>query len=376
MPEVIRDSRTSSTAQAAPARRAEARLEVAVIDDPAALAGPWQALADRAEVVNPFLEPWFLGPALQAWGAAEGASLAVLHAPGSGALQGLVALRPRARLAGLPLAHLEGWRHGQAFLGAPLIAPGQAARVWAALGRHCAAQGARALVLHDLPAALPLPPGAVRLSSLTRAALVPHPAGAAAYLAASASAGARKDWRRLRRRLAEQGALELRRLAATEDPGPWIDAFLRLELAGWKGRAGTALASCAAGERFFRAMATGAARLGRLRMIGLWLEGRPVALQCNLVSGRQGFAFKVAHDETLAAFSPGVLLELDAVAAFHDEPRLAAVDSCTAPDNAMIARIWAERIALQRVLLPAEGAAGALAGAAVRAAAMLRGGRA
>jgi len=39
-------------------------------------------------------------------------------------------------------------------------------------------------------------------------------------------------------------------------------------------------------------------------MLGLYLDGTPLAMQCNLHSGQKGFAFKVAFDENWSKVSP------------------------------------------------------------------------
>jgi hypothetical protein len=159
--------------------------------------------------------------------------------------------------------------------------------------------------------------------------------------------------------LSERGAL---RVCLEER----IEEFLELEAAGWKGERGSALGSTAAGARFFRAMAMQASARGRLMMVGLELDGRPVALKCNLLAGEGSFAFKIAYDEDYARFSPGALLELENIRAFHRRPALQWMDSCAAPEHFMLNRLWLERRPLIDVLA-ATGRAPGLALSALEA---------
>src|SRR3546814_9715241 len=106
--------------------------------------------------------------------------------------------------------------------------------------------------------------------------------------------------------------------------------LLALEARGWKGRAGSALASHSETEAWFRAVLTGAADAGKLDMRALDLEGRPLAMLVNFLCPPGGFSFKTAFDEHYARFSPGVLLQ-QANLDLLEDPKVAWVDSCAAP---------------------------------------------
>ena len=350
---------------ASPARAAAPTIEA--ITDPdraAALAEPWQALADRALDRNPFFEPWFLLPALRAYGEGDSVILAVVrdgNAP-SDDIIGIFPLVRRARLGPLPLPHLAVWNHPQNFLGTPLVSRQAPQKAWAALRTWAAEQGAAPLDMSWLTSdCATLKAAGVRpivIDRFERTALVPDSAGAEAYRRAASSSGSRKNWRRLRRRLSERGHLELRRLKPTDAPDLWIEAFLEMEAAGWKGREGTALASSPAGATFFCGMARAAHERGRLHLIGLFLDGQSVAMQCNILAGDHAFAFKVAYDEAFHPFSPGVLLELDAIDDFHRIPGLTHVDSCTGASHNLMPRLWKETQTVERVLVPVSGTLG------------------
>ena len=70
-------------------------------------------------------------------------------------------------------------------------------------------------------------------------------------------------------------------------------------------------------REFFVTGATALAAQGRLWMLGLALDGKWIALKCNFLAGSGGYAFKIAYDEKLSRFSPGVLLELETLSRLH-----------------------------------------------------------
>jgi CelD/BcsL family acetyltransferase involved in cellulose biosynthesis len=114
--------------------------------------------------------------------------------------------------------------------------------------------------------------------------------------------------RRRMRRLEEQGAVSYRRVEGGDAVEPFLEAFFRLEAAGWKGRGGTAIAADPATLAFYRGLARAAAAEGWLALRALELDGRPIAMHFGLCHGRVYSLPKPAYDESLSACSPGQLL--------------------------------------------------------------------
>lgn len=326
-------------------------LKVRVVGDPAALAGAWQELADHAVEPNPFHEPWMLLPALEAWPA----RLEHVFIEDGTSLVGYFPLERAFFYRRVPLPHLRLWRYPHCFLGTPLVRRGYAAECLRALRawlrndilhwRDAAADGPFAAALEESIGRFHLRP-----YERSRALLRRH-ADAEGYIARALPKASRKELRRLQARLSERGALQFTSSEETE-------AFLALEAAGWKGERGSALGSTAAGARFFRSMALQAAARGRLMMLALRLDGRPVAMKCNLLAGEGAFAFKIAYHEGYARFSPGMLLELENIRAFHARAGLQWMDSCAEPGHFMLGRLWLERRPLIDVLAATGSAPG------------------
>jgi len=171
------------------------------------------------------------------------------------------------------------------------------------------------------------------------------------YLEEALSASGRKKLRWSRRAIERElgAAPEVRDRAA--DPAAW-ETFLALERASWKGEQGTALASAPGDAVFFREMCARTAEAGRLQLLSLECGGRVAAMQCNLVDGPERYVFKVAYDTELGRFSPGVMLWADATEIFHADPAAQLADSCAAPGNAPIERVWPDRRRLQTLIVP------------------------
>ena len=95
-------------------------------------------------------------------------------------------------------------------------------------------------------------------------------------------------------------------------------------------------------------------------MLGLALDGKWIALKCNFLAGRGGFAFKIAYDEKFARFSPGVLLEVETLSRLHGRPEIEWMDSCAVSDHFMANRLWTGRREITTHLVATGAASGRL----------------
>jgi CelD/BcsL family acetyltransferase involved in cellulose biosynthesis len=310
---------------------------------------------------NPFLEPPFLRPALRHLAPPQGVRL----------VGGLPVQRAR-RWGRLPVDALVSWRHDYCFLGTPpgdgldaLLDPDEWRRpmlvaqwlaedspVTTAMRRLGEQRGIRVL----------------ELARWHRAAL--HRRPEATYLEETLRGTHRKELRRLRRVLGRELGADPVTIDRSDDPRA-VDDFLALESSGWKGRAGTALSARGSHERFFRELCEAQRAAGTLQVLSLQAGRRAVAMKVNLLAGDTAYCFKIAHDETLARRSPGVLLEVDMVERFHAS-RLQRADSCADADNAMINRLWPDRRTIVTLAFVAHGSRGQAAERGLRAMQMLR----
>ncbi|KPF93826.1 cellulose biosynthesis protein CelD [Novosphingobium sp. AAP83] len=318
----------------------------------------WQALADDAATPNPFFEPWYLLPALEAFDARAGVKLLTVEIAGQ--LIGLIPLCTSSRYGRWPLPHRTTWMHANAFFGVPLVRAGFETLFWQALLDWADDTPGKALFLHlqSMPldqivtqALLNLAARENRTVALVtreRRALLQSSLAPEAYLENALNGKKRKELRRQSARLAEQGALSFKRTQTADGIGQWIDAFLHLENNGWKGKAGSAMICAPQTEAIFRTALEQAAALGKLERLSLELDGRPIAMLANFITPPGSFSYKTTFDEAYARFSPGVLLQRENLALLERQD-IAWCDSCAAPDHPMIDSLWTERRSIGRI---------------------------
>lgn len=362
-----------------PAAKLETRPPVISVEEASSAAElaahepAWSLLAERALEPNSFYEAWMLLPAVEAFGGGARFRFVLVYrldpnkpkAPRT--LIGFFPLEERRRLKKLPLRSLALWQHLHCFLCTPLLDRDhgkealQALLGWTRQGKTprllelplVAADGP----FHHLLLEVLNDAGHLTFvdEAYSRALLRCAGGDGEKYLEEVLSTSNRKELRRQRRRLGEQGNLALRFLDKEADLEEWVGHFLTLEAAGWKGQEGTALGSEPAQRDYFTRIARGAFRKGKLMMLGLFLDERPIGLKCNFVSPPGSFAFKIAFDETLARFSPGVQLELDNVLQAHQRQGLKWMDSCAVARHFMINRLWRDRRLVQKLWISTGG---------------------
>ena len=324
----------------------------------------WSDLERAASEPNPFFAHWFLKPALAQLG--EGPAIRLVTLWSGDRLDGLMPLTIRQNYGRMPAPHVGNWSHYQCFMGTPLVRAGREEIFWEAL----------ILALDDADWACGLlsithldPAGRVFAGLAQAAAKLDRPCpivhsqqrallcsnlSAEAYLETHVRSKKRKEWRRLENRLNELGTLAFSTFNG-ESLEEWASDFLTLEAAGWKGERGAALGNSAHTQNFFRTMLAGAAQAGVLDMQRLSLDGRPIAMLVNFLTLPGSWSFKIAHDESMARYSPGVMIELRNLAAVLDNPSLDWMDSCAVENHPMINSLWAERRDIVQVSVPLSG---------------------
>jgi hypothetical protein len=168
-----------------------------------------------------------------------------------------------------------------------------------------------------------------------------------------------KEYRRLRRRLEEKGALTFVSATTPHDVREAAETFLDLEEAGWKGRGGTAFLHCASGAPFLRAATRALAAHGQCRIDILRLDGRPIAAGIVLRAGDHAYYWKTAFAEDLAALSPGVQGTLEIMREQLADPSVALTDGCAVADHPMINHLWPDRMRVADWFVPGESAGAA-----------------
>lgn len=331
----------------------------------AAFISAWDDLTTHAAEPNIFSESWFLRPALEQFDAMDKVRLFTLW--DGDQLCGLMPLATLPRYGRWPIPHVQNWLHHNAFLGSPLVRKGYADCFWRELLTGLDTDPGQALFFHingltiggEVARALEVICDAQRrrcaLVQQTDRALLEHGLTPAAYYEQAVRSKKRKELRRQKNRLAEEGALTFTRDDSSTGLAEWTEEFLALEKRGWKGRNGSALTSFPETRALFSEVLAGAAALGKVERLDLRLEGRPLAMLVNFHSPPGSFSFKTAFDEDFARYSPGVLLQIENLALL-DRADIKWCDSCAAQGHPMIDSIWTGRRSIGRYSIAIGGA--------------------
>ncbi len=142
-------------------------------------------------------------------------------------------------------------------------------------------------------------------------------------------------------------------IVLTSEPDAMVSAvetFLQLEFRSWKGAAGTALLCRDEDANFVRRLISNLAAQGQATIQALQIDGKIIATQVLLFSGKMAYTWKTAFDESYAKFSPGVLLIEKVTEHLFATTTIAGIDSCSA-EGSFMSQIWSGRRAMADVLV-------------------------
>lgn len=317
-------------------------------------ANAWDRLASRAVEPNPFFERRFVTAAATNLG---GGDVEVLFIRSGNEWIGCMPVR-MTRVLNLHLL-VSNWKHSYSFLGTPLVDRDRIGEFSSSLMRSTAArEHGRFLALRTMSAGSVLdsilsaaaeigPVDVLFKRASERAALERRPS---ADYDSGMKSKRRSELKRLRRRLGETLGAEIAS-RDRDDIGEAVEAFLRLEASGWKGRDGTAMASNHGSAEFFRTICTELGQEGRLRIRSLEAGDRVLAMTVDLRAGNSLFGFKTAFDEEFSRSSPGIHLQIDNFTAFHEHDSEQFIDSCSEPGNETMNALWPDRRSIVTLML-------------------------
>ncbi|WP_240231160.1 GNAT family N-acetyltransferase [Devosia lacusdianchii] len=317
----------------------------------------WDGLAQTAIEPNAFFAA---GYAMPAFGSRPGSRPRVLVAHAGAAGRPLIGLLPVVSAWSalrLPVPALVA-QQPYSPLTVPLLCHDHAEAAAGALIDAAAASGARLL---SLPAMTLDGPGFEALQAAMRKrgiapvihnrherAALDASQDAEAYLRGGLGSKKLKELRRLRHRLDDEGSVAFTVHTEPVAVAAALERFLVLEALGWKGAGGTGLGQREADAAFVR----GAAEQGMFEIAELTVDDRLIASGIVMRQGDRGFFFKIAYDETLSRYSPGVQLTLELTRLFAADPSIALVDSTADAGHPMIDHVWRERLSVGDLLIP------------------------
>lgn len=333
--------------------------DIALLSSPqaASIIAEWRELARQCADDNVFFHPGVLLPAIDHLD--FGIRVATVRDPAGR----LIALAPvdAVRLGRVAPA-LRLWVHDFAALGTPLIDAGALRLGAEAVVDRLPGDGS--LIVPALPLDGPVAAALVAAAESAgrpaavvgahRRALLRRGNGGA-ELRATLPAERRGRFARQMRRLEGEGPVTVEVTADPDRVRARFEEFLALEVRGWKGRRGTALASSVATAAFARDVVFNRSERGTVRIASIRVGERPVAIAVAFVAGATGYAWRIAYDEDFGKFSPGSQLLLDLPEALFFDPAVETVDSCAPAGDRFASSLWPDRMAVGTLVIGPPG---------------------
>ena len=184
-----------------------------------------------------------------------------------------------------------------------------------------------------------------RNASFKRAALFPDP-DRTIEPQPTLSKKRMRELRRQLRKLDDIGPTEFSCASDSDAVNSAIEGFLTLELRGWKGRKGTALYNHKKIAAFSRQIVSELASDGQCEIFSFNQNNKPIA--SLILLGRNGrlVPWKMAFNEKLSAYSPGMQVMVEATRALKSRADFVEADSLAVADHVMMKRVWPDRVAI------------------------------
>jgi CelD/BcsL family acetyltransferase involved in cellulose biosynthesis len=319
----------------------------------------WADLAARAIEPNPYFDPVCVRPHARHFGL----DVALLTVEQAGEM--IVCLpmfSASLKWQGLPLPAWRTWNP----LSTPLVAAADPeAALATALAHSASLAGPRLIVLDYLATDGPVA-AALEAATAGRRAVWPSKEAHAerpalrrradgAYLQTTLQGKHKRKVAWARRFLERQLDAPLT-VVDEEGRAEAVDRLLTMEVNGWKGQIGSAVACNPRHLAYFREMCAGFAAQGRLQLLSLQAAGTTLAMKVDIRSGGTTFGLRTAYDERFAQGSPGVQLEIDAIDVFHASGDQ-FIDSCTNHPKNPQAWLYADRRPITRLIVTLDRAA-------------------
>jgi len=318
----------------------------------------WEELTKDVAISNPFFESWSLLPAMEFLDHHQVDLLFVWNDAQRSLLLGFFPLKSRRFFSKLPLRNCVSWKHIHNYLATPLIRKTfeslfydllfdyvdkrQPYEYLLSLRDHCWHPNHEQLLKNKAKEQKRI----FTFFEREQRALLNANQDFDDYLKSSINGKRRKEYRRLRKRLADLGDLKSVCYSINNDQQElnfFIDSFLQVENDGWKRRQGTSLLSDINHEQFVRKQFTLAAAKHKLHIQLLLLDGNPIAGISCFITKPMAYLFKIGYLETFEQYSPGVLVALDLTEKLCAMPDVISVDSCAKEGHSMIEKLWRDK---------------------------------
>jgi len=308
---------TEESVAEASSAHAEIRIEtISSYQDFLDLEPVWNEVAEAAEIDHPFLEHAWIRTWWECFGAGSTLQILVLKA-GDQPIAIAPLILTSIRMWGIKVRQLGFFYNAHVPRADFIVArwPDEAYRaIWSHLFQKCS---------WDLLQLCQVPEGSKTLGAICRLAAADDcpigawPSGASPYLPLRTSWGQyfdglpakhRGNLRNRFKRLKGIGPLETEVVTSDEKLDEALEAGLRLEAAGWKGRSGTAISCDPDTARFYSMLARRVVQSGWLLLNFLHAGSKRIAFDYCLSYKNRIYRLKSGYDPSYARYSPCSLL--------------------------------------------------------------------
>jgi Acetyltransferase (GNAT) domain len=130
----------------------------------------------------------------------------------------------------------------------------------------------------------------------------------------------KQDLRRMHKRLTDAGRVSVSVVTSDLAEPSHFQRFVRLEHSGWKGNRGTSICSSGLTLNFYRVLIDRLQELGWVEWHFMELDGKDIAAQLAVHTGKTLSLIKQAHNETYSRFTPDNLLFEQTLTRAFDSP--------------------------------------------------------
>ncbi len=152
-----------------------------------------------------------------------------------------------------------------------------------------------------------------------------------------------KNIERRRKELEKLGQISVERLSDLSQLKSWYDDFLHLENNGWKKDKGTSIQQNEPDKLFFYQMLLHGLKQDQLNFFRLKIDNKSIAYTVDILTDEFVYCLRCAHDMDYRKYGPGALLEYEGYKFYRAHQIDYIVDSCTAPNNQMLNKIFPDR---------------------------------
>jgi CelD/BcsL family acetyltransferase involved in cellulose biosynthesis len=310
----------------------------------------WASLADASISINPFYEHWNLLPALRNL-ADDSVSLITLESDGE-----IHALLPVVGSRIGAFTGIKSWKHNHCFVNTPLFRSQDAL---SQLVRQALTHFDTAFFNMDQYAGnIDLISDGSNGTSVINRACQALDISWDQFLSGH-SKRLQSEYRRILRK-ADTNHFQYSESSPDDSSLEWFDAFSQLEGSGWKGSNNSAIICNDRVYQYYLEVIENGWSQEKMQFQKFCKGGTPVAISFRCVSRGHCYCVKTSFDEDLRSLSPGIALELNNLKSLFESEHVFA-DSCSSPDNAMLNRLFLDRLPIASTLIYASTISGRFA---------------